>query len=385
MKILMILETSLPDIRVENEIYSLQSAGHKVTLFCSGDVLYMKLHGADVFGIRIPKLIRKSFIAHPWLKMYESFWERELIQFLGKHDFDAIHVHDLPLARLGVMARQLTGCKFVLDLHENYPALLKEATHTKKILGRILHNQKAWERLEKWAVDQADEVIVICSEAYDRIRSIAEGRPWIVENTVNTKTMPDFSFQKPSNIECLRLFYGGGINKHRGIQTVIEAIRYLLEKEGIIVRLFIMGSGSYKKELQRQAKDLPYVSFVMSKPLRYFMREMSQSHIVIIPHLENDNNNASSPNKLFQAMYAGVTLIVSSCRSIREIITEENCGYFYQAGNYMDLVHLLIAIDRDRSMLNLGENGRKAVERRYNWEHDSKALIRLYNYLEPRP
>jgi glycosyltransferase involved in cell wall biosynthesis len=35
-------------------------------------------------------------------------------------------------------------------------------------------------------------------------------------------------------------------------------------------------------------------------------------------------------------------------------------------------------LDNPRLLRNLGENGRTAVLREYNWEHESRTLLRIY-------
>ena len=78
------------------------------------------------------------------------------------------------------------GAKFVLDLHENWPDYLKNASHTNTVLGKLLSSYKQWKRYEKKLCDQADSVIVVIDEAKERLikNGIRAERLSVVSNTV---------------------------------------------------------------------------------------------------------------------------------------------------------------------------------------------------------
>jgi glycosyltransferase involved in cell wall biosynthesis len=368
MKILMLLEHNLPDIRIDNECYSLKKAGHDVVLLT---------------GDKMPKLIYKSSIAHPWFPMYEFWWRKRIGDIFSQNKIDAIHVHDLPLARLGYEFSVNYNIPFILDLHENYPALLRNAIHTKRLLGRILHSNKAWIKYERKYVLLADQIITVCSEMAARIGLIIPEDNWnkihVVKNTINIETLPLVGYKPISYIhEPLKIIYAGAINKHRGIQTVIEVVNLLNWKYHKCTTFTIAGEGSYKKKLMR--KSSIYIRFMGKISYGNMLKELNESHIAIIPHIPNENNNASSPHKLFEYMYAGVTVITSACESIVRVIKETNCGYCYKEKN--DLLNLLIKIHNNREMLKTGMNGRKAVNLKYNWNKDSKRLVDIYNNLK---
>jgi glycosyltransferase involved in cell wall biosynthesis len=363
MNILMFLENSLPDIRVENEIYSLKKAGHEVLLLA---------------GERMPRLIYKSSIAHPWFPLYEFWWKIFVRTMFVHNKFSAIHCHDLPLAKMCYKFSVKYNIPFILDLHENYPALLRNAVHTKTLLGGLLHSNKVWIKYENKYINLADQIITVCSEMAARIGLMIPEKNWnrihVVQNTINLKTVPSFLYKfLSSNHEPLKIFYAGAINKHRGLQTIIEIVNTLNYKHHKCTTLTIAGEGSYKKKLMK--KSSVYIKFLGKVSYSAMFKELKESHIAIIPHLPNDNNNASSSHKLFEYMYAGVTVIVSACESLVRVIKETNVGYIYN--NELELLDLLLKIHDNREMLVLGKNGEKAISK-YNWEIDSKVLINLY-------
>jgi len=104
--------------------------------------------------------------------------------------------------------------------------------------------------------------------------------------------------------------------------------------------------------------------------------------IAIIPHLRTENNDASSPNKLFQYMYLEKPVISSNCNSLKRIIKETGAGFVYQHDSPDDLASLIEKLVNDRGLFeNTGKNGKRAVLQKYNWKNDKSRLINLYRLL----
>ena len=78
--------------------------------------------------------------------------------------FDNIHVHDLPLAKVVFEFANKHNCKFVIDLHENLPTLLSVATNAQSLLSKLLSNNKQWEKYELTYCNKADNIIVVIEE-----------------------------------------------------------------------------------------------------------------------------------------------------------------------------------------------------------------------------
>lgn len=389
MKILMLLEADFPpDIRVENEILALTGAGNEVHLAC-----YTKTDRPeeDTFGKavihrkKISSFVYKSSVGCLKFPFYFNFWRKFLIEVASASVFNAVHVHDLPLSLLGLELKRALGIPLVIDLHENWPALVKTSKHTQTLLGRFLSPYSRWVKYEKKMLRNADRIITVVEEARERVVNLGidPGKVIIVSNTINTETIKINPGVR--NDEQFILFYGGGINHHRGLQVVLKAVRILRDSE-IPVSFLVVGDGSYRKELEKIADKLgirPFVSFTGKKPFHEMLEICSSSDAAIIPHLRTANNDASSPNKLYQYMYLGKPVITSDCLSLKRIITETGAGFVYKYDSPDDLAKLIIKIKADKSLLEeAGMNGIKAVLEKYNWHYDSQRLAVMYIQLE---
>jgi glycosyltransferase involved in cell wall biosynthesis len=110
---------------------------------------------------------------------------------------------------------------------------------------------------------------------------------------------------------------------------------------------------------------------------------LAGSDAAIIPHLRTENNDASSPNKLYQYMYLNKPIISTDCTSLKRIINETGTGFIYKNDSPGELFLLLEKLITDRNLLKETKgNGRKAVLEKYNWNIDKKRLIDAYRQLE---
>lgn len=387
MKILMVLDHEFPpDIRVENEVEALQSAGHEVHIACYTRKNWKSeeiLNGLIIHRSSISKLLYKSSVACLKFPFYFNYWRKKLINILSQQSFDAIHIHDLPLAQVGWEMSQKFHLRFILDLHENWPALLRISDHTNTFLGKILSSDSQWRKYELEYCRKADRVITVVEEASKRIEAmgIPAEKLLVVSNTLNTK-----SFVRPISTpdpEFFTLFYAGGINRHRGLQYVIKGLKHIDNKHN--VRLWLLGTGSFVDELKQLAKDegvLEKVIFFGWKSFTEMNEMMGKADVCLIPHLKSDHTDSTIPHKIFQYMYAGKVVLASDCDPIVRILTNSKSGLVYHWDNPADIANKLGQLLQYRIEIEvLSKNGLKAVEANYLWDTDKNRLVQMYSNL----
>jgi glycosyltransferase involved in cell wall biosynthesis len=386
-KICMVLDREFPpDLRVENEIETLTSAGYEIHMLCytrSGKDLQEIKNGLVIHRKPITDFIYKTSVGAITFPFYFNFWREFLNEACRVNSFEAVHIHDLPLLKVGIGIKNKFQIPVISDLHENWPAYLRISAHTKLIIGRILSPDRKWIEYEKKNLLLSDQVIVVVDEAKDRLIKLGlePDRINVVSNTLNIKSF-NLSEASVKNDNVI-LFYAGGINFHRGLQTVLYALAKIKNKKPGI-RFWILGEGSYKSELEKISKKLDIeelVTFMGWQPYSKMVEKLMISDITIIPHLKSDHTDSTIPHKLFQYMYAQKPVIASDCLPIKRIITETNSGYIYPSDDAQALASILVGLDREKHKVK-GENGHKSVINKYNWENDSRVLLDVYRKIE---
>lgn len=380
LRVLMILDREFPpDIRVENEIEALIKAGHEVHIACytqKDNPIFEAIGKLIIHRKPISAFIYKSSVACLTLPFYFSFWKKFIAEIISVYSFDVIHIHDLPLTRIGALLKKSMNFSLVVDLHENWPAFLKISKHTNTLIGKILSPIFLWRRYEKKVLKHADAIIVVVDEAKTRLVHL--GTPAEKIHTVsNTINLSDLNLSIPNSREGVILYYAGGINYHRGLQNVILAMHATKNKR---LEFWILGDGSYRNELVRLVNHLSLsdrVIFQGYQPFRKVMEMLLESDFAVIPHLKTEHTDSTIPHKLFQYMYAGKPVIASDCLPIKRILEETGSGIVYPS----DDINHLSALFNQLGALNYNDmatKGRKAVIERYNWKIDSEVLLNLY-------
>ncbi len=389
MKILMVLDHNFPpDSRVEKEIETLTKNGHEVVLAC---FKYKTLladfeiyNNYKIYRKTIPTLIYKLSVSALKLPFYFNFWKKFLIKILNHEKIDAIHIHDLPLSEVGVFIKKKYNIPLVIDLHENWPASLENAVHTNTFLGKILSSNKQWREYEKNILKYADAIITVIDEMRNRIANlgISKNKIYIVSNTINPHDFPLYHEKPDSNYTTL--FYAGGINIHRGLQTVIKALPSIIKKKPN-VRLNIIGKGSYQRTLEKLIEELSvnnYVNFMGWKNFNEISMLLAKSDIALIPHLKSEQTDCSSPNKLYQYIYAQKPILTSNCDSLVRMVSETKSGISYQHNSPEDFERAFFEISENENNVLDIEFGLSLIHKKYNWNADSKRLVELYEKLD---
>jgi len=384
----MLLENEfLRDSRVEKEVQSLFNAGHEIivaAITTTGLPYFEKRENCTVLRESISAIVKKSSVGALKFPLYLDFWKRYTARILADYKADVIHIHDLPLSRVGIELKEKYKFKLVIDLHENWPALLSVSVHTNTLLGKILSSERQWRSYEEYCTHEADAVITVVDEMKNRISELGvpEAKIYVLENTPEVSELKELKFQRDENY--FTLLYVGGISYHRGLQYVIEGMG-ILTKE-IPVRLWIAGDGKYSAVLKDQIKKLElqkHVEFFGQLSKKDVEDLMIKSDFGLIPHLRSEQSDNSSPNKLFEYMASGLPVLASNCISVKRVLEETNSGtsYIYDSpSDFADNVRKLYSQREDFSAYSI--NGVNAVANKYNWLQSSASLLKLYEDLE---
>lgn len=99
------------------------------------------------------------------------------------------------------------------------------------------------------------------------------------------------------------------------------------------------------------------------------------SDVCLVPHNKNSHTDTTIPHKLFQYMLEGKPVVVSSCKPLKRVVEETDSGLVSEAGKKKDLADKIIDLYNNENLRReLGENGKKAAQGRYNWQKETGSL-----------
>jgi len=123
----------------------------------------------------------------------------------------------------------------------------------------------------------------------------------------------------------------------------------------------------------RQVEALGFLS--REEVFRLMLR--SRVGLVILHPLKNYLN--ALPVKMFEHMAAGLPVIASAFPLWRQIIEKNHCGLCVDPFDSEQIAQAIQWImEHPEEAKQMGGNGRKSVEERYNWEMEKQTLLTLY-------
>jgi glycosyltransferase involved in cell wall biosynthesis len=321
-----------------------------------------------------------AFFNPRWLGIMLSVGRRE--------DVDLVLCRDLPLAPTAVAAARRLGVPVVLDMAENYPAMIRDlwTTRSTKLGDSLVRNPKAVEAVERWTLNRVDHTLVVVEESRDRLVSLGvpPQRITVVCNTPSVRRLDDSPTRGRSDDDGrveghpLELIYLGLLETARGVGTAIEAVA-LCRDRGVPVRFSVIGDGRARPAFETQARQLGLtdaeVHFHGFLPYQEALGIVSEADVGLIPHLANESWNTTIPNKLFDYMAAGLPVLASDALPTRRVVEETGCGVWFRSGDAEHLADGLASLrpfDRRRSH---AAAGRRAIRERYNWEVDRVRML----------
>jgi glycosyltransferase involved in cell wall biosynthesis len=388
-----------PDRRIAKEAKSLIKAGHEITLisWMNGQGIEReRIEGIDV--IRVPQdpitkvtnfFCLNLFFVSPQLR-------GALNRVVREEGVEIIHAHDLETVRTSVPVAKRNGLPLIADLHENMPEAVSswicpDMALTKR-LPYLLSTVPRWKRYELEVLKHPDKIIAITEEGKQHYVNDCGKKNSDVTVVMNTVDLDNFN-SCDLNEALIRgdddfiISYIGGFGEHRGIKTAIRAISLIVD-EIPNLRLYLVGRGdpSYDQKLKEMCESLGVmenVTFTGWAPFSDVPSYIDMSDICLVPHLSNGHTNTTVPHKLFQYMAMKKPVVVSDAKPLKRLVESSRSGLIFHSDNQDDLASKILDLYHDRDLAErLGNNGRKAVENKYNWEIESERLLSLYEHFE---
>jgi glycosyltransferase involved in cell wall biosynthesis len=387
-QILYIWDSDYPwDVRVEKICKSLVANGSEVHLAARN--LKQKQEYEIIDGIHVHRLKaitnKKLNYALSFPVFFSPIWRRLLDGIINKHNIELLIVRDLPMAIAAIWAGKRHGIPVVLDMAEDYHAMIMNLWKAKTFRGLnlIVRNPYLVKAVECYVFSRVDHVLIVIDEAICvPIRNgCAAERLTVVGNTPHLSVFCHSYNQMSGDLSLIQerfsIIYTGGLQIGRGIQTVLDALPAVINEIPDVL-FVIVGDGHAREQLEEIAKDrrlknyIMWVGWVNHERIFDYIK---MCKVGLIPHFVTDHVNTTIPNKLFDYMGCGIPVITSDAAPMKRILDEEKCGLTFSSGNSRELAECIIRVREDEDKVKYGINGLRAVNTKYNWKEDEKKLL----------
>jgi len=344
------------------ECKSLYDAGYEVYLITPYEKTAI-VDGVKIIGINKPK--------NRFYRMI--FTSGSAIKAALKIRPAIYHIHDPELLPWGFLL-SVIGKKVIFDMHENLAASICNKNYLPIYLRKFL--SKSFYFIEKLLIRKLN--IIYAEKSY--YEGNRHNNPPVV--ILNMPKINETIHVKEPKKKIFTAGYIGGVIEERGSLVTLKALE-IIKDRGLTVGFECVGPCDTKhmKEIHayRMEAHLNYIKYYGFIKATDGFRIMSCCHVGLALLEPIPNYLNSYPSKLFEYMTLGLPVILSDFPLYRTIVKDENCALLVNPTDphaIADAIQFLM--DNPEKAKYMGENGRRLVMKRYNWDNEFKKLLSFY-------
>lgn len=300
------------------------------------------------------------------LKYFEFIYR--VTVFYRKKDIKMINIHAIALLPLGILLKYLYKAKLVYDTHE-----LETETNGSKGLRR-----KLAKFMEKNLIKKCDLIFVVSENIADWYAKEYEiQRPVVVKNAprlIDSKKTNHFRENLSIKDDSIIVLYQGGLSKGRGVDLLLETFKKRDDDKVVIV---FMGYGQLEEDIKIASKEKNNIFFHPAVAPEIVLDYTSSADIGI-SFIENTclSYYYCLPNKLFEYAMAGLPVIVSNMKEMRELVEKYDMGIIVEDDKVNSMNNAIDKIlQSDIKQMKL--NARRCAEEN-SWEKQEIKMINEY-------
>jgi len=302
--------------------------------------------------------------------IYLPLWWLYLTFQLLVEKWDAIHAADFDTFAPALIVAKFRNKPIIYDIFDFYADMIRFPIFPKLF-------RSFFAKIDRFLIRFADIVILPDDSRKEQIGLSNNEKVVTIINAPLDIVFPEKSVKSPVS-ENFTIFYGGYISDDRGIDIICQAVGTLSG-----VRLVIMGpcSDNYGDLLRSISKNTSNIELFLSwTPHEEIIRQTEAADMMFAFYDPNiPNNRYASPNKLFEAMMCNKAILVNDDTSMAQIVKNYNCGLIIPYNDVRACSEAILILKNDVQLRQLmGNNGRMAYDKEYNWGSMERKLISLY-------
>lgn len=373
------------DRRVWKEACALRDAGYRVSVICPKG---KKLHNASYEVLDEIEIYRhrhweastaSGYILEYGAALLSEFWLT--LKVFSRTRFRVLQACNPPdtIFLIALLLKPL-GVRFIFDHHDLGPELF-EAKFGKRT--GALYKFACLAEICSFRVASA---CIATNESFKEIAVQRGGkdpeRVFVVRNSPDLKTFRRAAvptakkFGKP-----MLVAYVGFMGSQDGVDLLLESIEHIVKREKREDTHFVLiGGGTVISDLQAiiAKKNLEgYVTLTGQVPHEEVAAYLSNADVGVAPDPKNPLNDHSSMIKIFEYMAFSLPVVLFDLKEGRRLA--DSAALYAMPNDPVDFAgQITKLLNCEKLRKELGENGRRRVEEKLNWEVEKVSLIRAY-------
>lgn len=282
-------------------------------------------------------------------------------------DVDLVYATSTPLT-IGAVAlalRALKGWRYVFEVRDLWPEFPIQ-------VGAIKNPFLIWvlRKFEKCIYKHSEHVVALSPGMQDGV--IKAGTPPEKTSMIPNMSKPDIFFPREINKDIVQQFkldltkfnviHFGMLAVANGLEYIVDAALELKKRGDDSINFIFMGEGAMEPGLKQFCKDneLNNVQFLGNYPVGVVAEVTNCCDASITSFKKLPILATNSPNKLFDSLSAGKPIIVNSAGWTKDMVEQQQCGFYVNVERPEDLVDKLLLYKDNKELLEeWGKNARK--------------------------
>ena len=259
---------------------------------------------------------------------------------------------------------------FVYDSHDLF-------TESAEMIGKPV-TRWFWQFIEKSLSRKARRVYTISESIAAFLETKYRIKVDLIRNTPEIQSVRNFPPEYRLVHEGLKvLIYQGAVNRGRGLEMIIKAMKYLPE-----AMFFIVGEGAEEETLEKLVlKNSLYNRVIFYGRVQFEELKFITMQADLGLSAEEDiclNYRYSLPNKLFDYIHAGIPVLVSGGEEMEKLVSERQIGHVIADRSPEKLAAQIREMLSDDELVKKWRANSAATAQEFNWSKEKDRLIEIY-------
>jgi len=280
---------------------------------------------------------------------------------------------------LGFLEGKLRRKKVVADFND----LIAQYSGALLNLDQKSLTAKLLVQVQRFIVRNSDRTIAPTRFIKDYAVSLGvpENKMSIIPNGVDTKLFDSNDLDSAKVRRDLHLsrerlcVYSGRLDGWAGM-NILKGLCDTARMKKVNVKFLLVGSGDSKNIHEDN------ILYLGEMPHEKIPSILALADVILIPFPNNEVSHAASPLKLFEAMSMQKPIIASRVAGIQEVISDGENGFLANPDSPDEWIQKLeILLNSEKLAARMGENARRTVEDRFDWDTLAKQYEEILNAL----
>ncbi len=263
----------------------------------------------------------------------------------------------------GLAARWLRGRPLIFEVRDLWPegAVQLSLLRNRAVIALL-------RRFEKLCYRSASRVVALSEDAAEWIRNrYGIGQIVVIPNASDTKLVGNLP-PKPDLPEWAvgkkLALYAGALGYMYDSRQLLRVASHLEELGADEVELVVIGDGSDRRALEQEARSrqMKHVHFLGQRSRIEMFQWLMASCCAVLIVRNVPFFDMCSPNKVYDALAAGVPVVQDTQGGVKNLLLREECGITVSRGDTEAMARAVLALARDeRLRQRMSENGRRVA------------------------